>query len=343
MQQSISKEEFKLAKIFIPLLALITSMAISFDNNCWKEDFISDYFITFLCIISIWLTSRSVIYYFQKNYKEGFYRRVTPQILISATFAMCVVYIGTRFHVEYMVDKTWADFLAYDNFRLLLLVGLCFSLFINAIYEGLLVQEQLTASVIEAEQYKKASLEAQYQNLKTQVNPHFLFNSFNTLMTLIEESPDKASNFLQELSDVYRYVLTAQKKDWVTLEKELEFIDSFVYLLKMRFEENLNIDIKIEPSELRTGIPPLTLQMLVENAIKHNEITATAPLSIRIYTKGEELIVENNKQIRKTVINSTKIGLRNIQNRYQFLSSKRVIVQNEPKTFTVRLPLIAFG
>ncbi len=343
MRQSISKQEFKLAKIFIPLLALVTSMAITFDRNCWKDEFFSDYFITFICITLIWLSNRSVIYYFQNYHKEGFYRRVTPQILISATFAMVITYLGTRFHIRFMTDKTWMDYLAFDNFRLLLLVGMCFSLFINAIYEGLLVQEQLTASVIEAEQYKKASLEAQYQNLKTQVNPHFLFNSFNTLMILIEESPDKASNFLQELSDVYRYVLNAQKKDWVTLAKELEFIDSFVYLLKMRFEENLNIEIAIDDAQLRTGIPPMTLQMLVENAIKHNEITATSPLSIKIYTKGEELIVENNKQIRKTAINSTKIGLRNIQNRYQFLSAKKVVVQNEPETFTVRLPLIAFG
>lgn len=343
MQKQVSSQEWKLAKVFIPLLTLLTTFAITFDRFCWIEEFWSDILIVFSCIVLIWLSNRTIIYYFQKYQSSVFYRRVTPQLLLSSGVALMVVYIGTHLHVEYMTNKTFAQYLIYDNLRLLLLVGLSFSLFINALYEGLLVQEQLTASIIEAEQYKKASLEAQYQNLKAQVNPHFLFNSFNTLMNLIEENPDKATQFLQELSDVYRYVLNAQKKDWTTLKKELEFMNSFVYLLKMRYEENLHIEIDISATEQQTGIPPLTLQMLVENAIKHNKITATSPLQIRIYTKGNELIVENNKKLKNIKPTSTKIGLKNIQNRYQFLSKKKVVIENEPQIFTVRLPLIAFG
>lgn len=194
-------------------------------------------------------------------------------------------------------------------------------------------------SVIDAEKLKHESVTARYESLKNQVNPHFLFNSLNALTNLVYEDPDLAAKFIKQLSDVYRYVLDTRDQELVSESDELNFLESYTFLQKIRFGSNLDIQINLNGT--KTRFPPLVLQMLIENAIKHNEISAEHPLLIKVYRENDLIVVENNVRKRKIMKeDSPGIGLSNITSRYEFLTDKKVEVVEMNGKFTVRLPVV---
>jgi sensor histidine kinase YesM len=195
-------------------------------------------------------------------------------------------------------------------------------------------------SAIEAEQLKTEQYAQQYQTLKDQLNPHFLFNSFNVLSNLVYENPDVAARFIQQLSKIYRYVLEVQQEKLIKLSSELEFAENFLSLQKIRFEEGLQYEIKVV-SKTDFYLPPLSLQMLLENAIKHNIASMANPLHIEILVKGDQLIVKNNLQLKSSLSEeSTGIGLSNIRKRYELLSNEPVLLEETNGFFVVKLPLL---
>jgi LytS/YehU family sensor histidine kinase len=189
---------------------------------------------------------------------------------------------------------------------------------------------------------KNENLETQLQLLKQQISPHFLFNSLNTLRCIATDNNTKS--YITQLSNVYRYLLTNNKykdEDLVLLKDELEFTNSYLYILKERFEDALDIDINISQETLYMQIPPLALQVLIENATKHNVVSMDSPLSIYIYNEGEEtLVVKNNLQPKLSSEDSLGIGLDNIKKRYQLLSDKEIEIIKTDTDFTVKIPLI---
>lgn len=190
------------------------------------------------------------------------------------------------------------------------------------------------------EQLKNQQMKTQYEVLQNQMSPHFLFNSLNTLASIIPDDAEAAVSFTEKLSEVYRYILTNKERELVTLKEELEFVDSYLFLLRMRFPSNLSYSVKIDKSHFDATIPPLTLQILVENAIKHNVVSKARPLHIDIYLEnGKTVIVRNNLQRKDAQGKSTKTGLENIRKRYDLLGKKiDVIVGAE--SFMVAVPLI---
>ena len=195
-------------------------------------------------------------------------------------------------------------------------------------------------SAIEAEQLKTQQYAQQYQTLKDQLNPHFLFNSFNVLSNLVYESPDTAARFIRQLSKIYRYVLEVQQEKLVRLSSELEFAENFLSLQKIRFEEGLLYKIEVN-TKADFYLPPLSLQMLLENAIKHNIASMADPLFIEILLEGNQLIVKNNLQLKSSLSEeSTGIGLSNIRKRYELLTDEAVLIQENADLFMVKLPLI---
>ncbi len=194
-------------------------------------------------------------------------------------------------------------------------------------------------AAIEAEQMRSERLAGQYQSLKDQLNPHFLFNSLNVLSNLVYEDADQANAFIEKLSKIYRYVLDVQYEEVVDLEKELAFAGNFLELQKLRFGEKLAYEIEVK-DENRYTIPPLTLQLLLENAIKHNIATRSNPLVLRIYADGENLVVENNLQKRESHTPESGIGLTNIHQRYKYLTNKEVVVSETEDKFLVEVPLL---
>lgn len=189
---------------------------------------------------------------------------------------------------------------------------------------------------------KNENLETQLKLLKQQISPHFLFNSLNTLRCIATDN--KTKSYITQLSNVYRYLLTNNKykdEDLVLLKDELEFTNSYLYILKERFEDSLDIDINISQETLYMQIPPLALQVLIENATKHNVVSMDSPLSIYIYNEGEEtLVVKNNLQPKLSSEDSLGIGLDNIKKRYQLLSDKEIEIIKTDTDFTVKIPLI---
>jgi len=209
-----------------------------------------------------------------------------------------------------------------------------------AVYESIYLVNELRKSVEEKELLKRESLQAQLYALKTQVNPHFLFNNLNTLSAVIPDDPGVAIDFVQQLSKVYRHILEVRDEQSILLKEELEVLEAYAFLLKTRFGENLNISIRVADELLEQRVVPLSLQILMENAIKHNIVSSAKPLSIDIYAGDDQLVVSNTLQKKNQLVESTGIGLDNIRNRYLLLGSKKVEVEEGPESFTVRIPLI---
>ncbi|MBO0929769.1 sensor histidine kinase [Fibrella aquatilis] len=234
---------------------------------------------------------------------------------------------------------------------------LCFSLglsyrqrraaVINAVVEQELVQErekrhrEQLESDLSVQKLRQEMSEVQMRALQAHLNPHFLFNSLNTLSSLIADEPIRAEQFVDEMASVYRYVLQTNAQELTTLERELAFIDSYFHLLETRYGRGISLHNQVDNSYLNYLIPPLTLQLLVENAVKHNIILATSPLTISILTnRNGQLIVHNNLQRKSVRVASNGVGLSNILTKYQMLGQPAPTIEETQETFVVTLPLV---
>lgn len=231
--------------------------------------------------------------------------------------------------------------LDYNNLKLLILQSLRVNLFLNCLNAIVYYMNRVKQVELEAETLKKNSIEAQFEVLRNQINPHFLFNSFNVLSTLVYRDADMSAKFISQLSNVYRYLLFNQQSKLVSLKDELTFIDSYLYLLKIRFGNNIQIEKKITVLPTRYYVPPGVIQMLIENAIKHNVVSKKNPLQIVLETEKDYLIVENVLQPKKVAEQtSTHVGLNNIISRYGLLSNRQVEVKKSETSFVVKIPLL---
>lgn len=210
-----------------------------------------------------------------------------------------------------------------------------------AIYEGSYGLQAWQQAYEQNERLKKNKLQSQLDSLKNQINPHFLFNSLNSLSMLIHENPRQAESFVDEISNVYRYLLRSSDQELTTLGRELQFISSYFQLLKTRYGAGIDLRISVEDWQQDLRMPSLTLQLLVENAVKHNIILPEQPLVVWIETQGQVLVVRNNLQRKNIAAYSSKVGLANIAAKYQLLSGHSIDMHEEEGFFTVRLPLLA--
>jgi LytS/YehU family sensor histidine kinase len=197
-------------------------------------------------------------------------------------------------------------------------------------------------SLLEAERFKAEMLQYKYEALQNQINPHFLFNSFNVLSDLVYEDQNKAIDFIKQLSQLFRYVLDSRDRELVTIKEELEFIEAFSYLLQTRFEDKLIIKQEFEAREDEM-IVPMTLQLLIENCVKHNEISASQPLTVQIMRTGDYLKVENNLQLKSAGLDSKKTGLSNIRQQFKFFTDKEIVFTETDHSFSVEVPVIKLG
>ncbi|PUV23155.1 sensor histidine kinase [Sphingobacterium athyrii] len=214
------------------------------------------------------------------------------------------------------------------------------SLFISMVFFGFYFYKKFKDYQIKESEQEKQQITAQFESLKNQLDPHFLFNSLNVLNGLIEEDPKKASLFTTDLSRIYRYVLEHKDKSLVSLQEELSFSKAYLNLLNLRFEAGIQIDLHIHEDEISGLILPLSLQLLIENVIKHNVISLKSPLFLKIYRKNNYLYIENNLQKKKVLNGNSGIGLKNIQERYALLSSLPVYIHESDDLFSVGLPII---
>lgn len=261
-------------------------------------------------------------------------------IALAVLLTLISVYILNHllFSVKNIIDtgirpRGHRDEFDYTNFFVSGLVIGCV-LIIRLIYQKQIVN-------LENEKLRREAIQSQFESLKNQLSPHFLFNSLTALKTLIREAPDIAQNYINNLSRALRYTLQSNEKQLVTLKEEMDFMDSYIYLIKLRFDTNLSVTTGLKEEYYSYLLPPLTIQTLVENAIKHNEISKENPLVIYIMTTdNKKLIVWNNIQKKLTDEEGTGIGLTNLSKQFQLLTGEDITISNQNNQFRVEIPLI---
>lgn len=281
-----------------------------------------------LRLVNFWLNK---IFPFERNITARIVIQLFLGVLIGVTIR-AMVYKWGEPHAPFKIDNlflaaTWVIYAAIP-------VG------VNLGFFTFYFIDRWKDSLIRAERLEKEKSQVQFDNLKNQLNPHFLFNALTSLNSLIFENQQLASDFLQQLAKVYRYVLQNKDKNFVLLSVELDFISHYVRLLETRFQGALRINFLVDEHAKEKAIVPVTLQILIENAIKHNVVDKNRPLSIDIKTTDDYLIVRNNLQLRKTVETSNKQGLDNLRSLYKFLSDKPIVAESDRESFSVQVPLI---
>lgn len=266
--------------------------------------------------------------------------KVHPLIILFLASMLNVVVVSlVSMEVLYPLLKMPMQ-LNNSHLTLLMAFGFRVNLFLNCLNAIVFYMNQLKKTQLEAEQLKKISIEAQFEALRNQINPHFLFNCFNVLSTLVYKDADTSAKFIAQLSTVYRYLLFNQEKKVVQLKDELEFLNAYLFLLKIRFGENIVVENTIKQDGEKFYVAPAVLQMLIENAIKHNVVSKKNPLHVRLFSENGSIVVSNTLQEKEVKEFSTQVGLDNISKRYKFLSSEPVRILKGAEEFTVKIPLL---
>lgn len=218
--------------------------------------------------------------------------------------------------------------------------GLVITLIVSLVFHAIFFYKALSEKKVAEQQIVAKTETAKYESLKSQIDPHFLFNSLNVLTSLIGENPKQAEKFTTKLSKVYRYVLEQKNKDLIDLDEELKFARAYMELLKMRFEDAVIFEIPDKASNSELKIIPLSLQLLLENTIKHNVVSAENPLTVVITEENGYLTITNNYNPKTTIEQGTKVGLKNIIDRYNLITLKKVSVKKQAEKFIVKIPLL---
>lgn len=276
--------------------------------------------------------------FFPWKRQPGF--RLLFGILIQMGMALIVVF-GFLWGYR-MLLGTSALFFETDDNDIKAKIGIllfCSALIYNVVYFAYYSYSMYSKGQVMEVQLKRKQTELQLNALKSQLSPHFLFNSMNTLSSLFQKDTEKAETFIRSLAGSYEYVLNTYEVPLVTIAEELKFVRAYCFLMRTRFGEYLHLDVQLPDASLQGKVPPMTLQMLVENAVKHNVMGPSLPLKIQIKPLRDGISVSNNKTRLRPKIESMKIGLQNIAARYELLANKPILVR-DATDFSVEIPIL---
>lgn len=298
------------------------------------------YLVTIIITFIVWEGNLHIDYWLNKQFPwlKAPGKRVLIQFFVSLVYSTIAVYIPMKIYNSFIcvIPPGRENMLTF----ICLGVGIIVSIILLTIEISSQFFFNWKSSLIEIERYKTESVQAQLQNLKNQINPHFLFNNLSVLSSLVYKDQDKAVDFINQLSKVYRYLLDNHNSELITLEEEMNFLRSYIYLLEIRFDTSIKFNIQISNDHLLKLLPPMALQILIENTIKHNEASENHPLHVNVIAKNNTIEVSNNIQLRSNQEPSSKSGLKNIKERYKFYTDEAVQVYEDSKQFKVVLPLL---
>ena len=266
-------------------------------------------------------------------------RRAWAGVIGSILLTMITIFL-CNYIMWVVIWGNDTDVLFSDRNRVFYIIAFIITVIISAILHSVKFFDWAQNEKIINEKLRKEKAEMELSALKAHVDPHFLFNSFNTLSGLIDEDPKKAQKMLGELSGIYRHILETKDDDTNTIQSELNFAKKYLGLQQTRFEDSIQLEVNVDPATMEKKLPSLSLQLLLENAIKHNAFDEDAPLKIRIFNQDENLVVENNKKKRKTLAESSGMGLQNIRDRYKLLTKQDFVIDETTDLFIVKLPVI---
>lgn len=294
-------------------------------------------------VIGFWFFYRGLIIWSRKKFPGASkaQKRITLIVLLMLVSAPLLKNVFAFVTELLLVYCGFPDHVMPDALQALVSIYLP-SFLIIAIYEAVYYFKQYTQALVERERLETEHVNTELSNLRNQINPHFLFNSLNTLMNLIPNDQEAAMNYLSKLSKFYRYAVGVKEEKLIPLQKEIEFAHLFVDLLHERFKDALDVKINVEGGSSQK-VPPLSLQLLIENAVKHNVVSRESPLSIEIEFDEQEgeLVVSNNVQRKINSVSSTGMGLDNIKNRFKYFTSRPVKIIDDLERFQVALPTIS--
>jgi sensor histidine kinase YesM len=340
------KTDFRLFRFTVWHLVIPIIIGVIITLIAYPQGFLSVKFLFFLITYSLalglpsmkgfeyieWKLEHHISWLKKPNLR--FILTVFLEIIIGILILLIVNYlifiVIQRQQIDILYSKTFEGLKYLIIFTIIGVILINFSYFFKSWKQAALNEEKL----------KREKLAIEYEALKNQVNPHFLFNSLTALSSLVYKDQDKAVTFIREFSNVFRYVLECREKEVVDFVTEKKLLESISYLYHIRYEDSLQININL-PDAGDKFIIPMALQMLLENAIKHNAIAVDKPLIVEIHEEKEYVVVRNNLQPRKTEIVSSKIGLENIKSRYKYLSDKDVLVEISNEEFVVKIPVLS--
>ena len=291
--------------------------------------------------VALYLVNAALFVFLDKIFKDNIYglKRIIIGFVSSFFISLFVIFLIRIFLKVIVEKKSMTDFLANETpsnyiessiITFIVLLGVHALHFYKAYNENKVKEQKIIAG----------TANAKFESLKNQIDPHFLFNSLNVLSSLIEENPENAQRFTTSLSKIYRYVLEQKDKELVSVEEELAFAKTYMNLLKMRFENSLFYDMPTTDINPEAKVVPLSLQLLLENTVKHNVVSEQRPLHIRIYVDGDYLAVQNDYQKKEVLQERQGVGLQNIVNRYGIISNRKVMIAQNEQTFTVKIPIL---
>ena len=257
----------------------------------------------------------------------------------SLALSLTIIFLLHVFEEVIYNDKSFDYFMANEkpsNY----LVGIVITFFVTLSVHAISFYKAYNENKVKEQKIIAGTANAKFESLKNQIDPHFLFNSLNVLSSLIEENPENAQRFTTSLSKIYRYVLEQKDKELVSVDEELAFAKTYMNLLKMRFENSLFYDLPAIAINPEAKVVPLSLQLLLENTVKHNVVSEQRPLHIRIYVEGNYLVIENDYQKKEVLQDRQGVGLQNIINRYGIITKRKVLIAQNEKTFTVKIPML---
>jgi len=295
---------------------------------------LSEVLITFVICFLLFQINFYILKPLQTN---GTHKRTTIAIALLVSFTIVLIFSHYLFEFKGMifprveVGRNEGAFM-FKDFFVALVVIICVNV-VKVIYQN--QQNRLEIQALKIE-----NLQSQFDALKNQVSPHFLFNSLNSLKTLIRETPEVAQEYLNHLSSVLRYTLQVNENKLVSLNDELQFVESYFFLIKLRFNKNITLVQNINDKLMNFKVPPLALQILIENAIKHNEISKRNSLEISVSTTDDTLVVRNNINKKYSPEPGAGVGLVNLSNQYRILAGKEILIKKDESNFVVEIPLL---
>ncbi len=282
----------------------------------------------------IWMGCMGIVQFLWKKYP---WQQYPAKHLIIEIVAI-MVYTVAFSSLLYFIELTLEIISPVDNLFIQAVITMLITYLITAIHESVYFYNQWKYNFSKSIRLERDTIQAKYESLKTQVNPHFLFNSLNSLTTLVDENL-AAVDYIGNLSEFLRYMLGSNEKEFVLIRDEIQILKKYISLQKSRFKDNLSIAVEVPEKFYHFAVPPLVLQMLVENSLKHNVVSKDKPLRISITAEKESLFVENNLQ-RKSEVTSTGRGLKNIADRYRLFTTREVIITETSTIFKVEIPLL---
>ena len=323
--------------VFIVLLLIkfVTGAVIEFNYSL-----LVFYSYTNLYSLSLYFANASLFIFLDDKFANDRFslKRIVWGFILSLIISIAIIFLLRIIEDVLIEGKSWSVFISNET-RYNYFVSFLMTFIVTLLFHVFYIYKSFQENKVNQQKIIATTANAQFESLKNQIDPHFLFNSLNVLSSLIEENPENAQKFTTSLSKIYRYVLEQKDKELVAVSEELAFAKIYMQLLEMRFENSISYELPQSTNE-DAKVVPLSLQLLLENCIKHNVVSSSKPLHIKISVEDNQLVVQNNWQKKEVLSDGKGVGLQNIVNRYALLTERQVTINQDEKLFKVYLPIL---